>query len=382
MTKIHERELPVDASATSSPKTPPISVMVVDDSAVIRGMIIRILTAHPDIEVVASMSNGEQAVRRMNRAPTDVVVLDIEMPVMDGLTALPLLLKASPNTKIIMASALTQPNARVSLQALREGAADYIPKPSTGVNLSAEGFKRELVEKVKALGRAGKAASTGRIAERESDPVSPALGGVETVQLRKAPMVRPRVLAVGSSTGGPNALFKFLSELDTSINVPIFVTQHMPPTFTGILAENLSESTQWQCQEAKHGEIVNRGKIYLAPGDYHMTVGTNGDNITIRLNQGPKENFCRPAVDPMLRSISEVYGSKILTAILTGMGADGRDGCKKIAQSGGTVIAQDKESSVVWGMPGAVAKDGLCSALLPPKELADFVNRCFQETSA
>jgi len=372
------------SSATTSPSAKtgqlrPIRVMVVDDSAVIRGMTSRILEPHSDISVVATVSNGEQAVRRVAKKDIDVVILDVEMPVMDGLTALPLMLKEDPDLKIIMASALTQPNARVSMKALREGAADYIPKPSTGVNLSAEDFKRDLVEKVKVLGQAGRERPVPVGTPTTSRGAIPQSKEPGVVTLRKASMKRPSALAVGSSTGGPNALFRFFSALDKkSINVPIFLTQHMPPTFTGILAENLTGSTGWKVHEAKDRQVIVPGEVFLAPGDRHLTLISSKSTVSVELNDGAKENFCRPAVDPMLRSILKVYGGNVLTTILTGMGADGLAGCKQVVEMGGTVIAQDQDSSVVWGMPGAVAKNGVCSELLPPEGLAGFINRYFR----
>lgn len=366
----------------TSEERSPIRVMVVDDSAVIRGLTIRILSEHPDIEVVASVGNGKQALNRMQNEKIDVVLLDIEMPIMDGLTALPLMLKANPDVKVIMASSLTQPNARVSLAALRAGAADYVPKPSTTVKLSADSFKVELVQKIRALGRKNVPSSPVKAGVANAKGASPRKAENGAISLRSPSVERPRALAVGSSTGGPNALFSFLSGLDPKIGVPIFVTQHMPPTFTKILAEHLTESTHWTCHEAKQNQIVKPGEIYLAPGDFHMTIARAGQGIEILLESGPKENFCRPAVDPMLRSIIEVYGRAVITTILTGMGGDGLSGCEKLVAAGGTVVAQDEATSVVWGMPGAVAREGLCSAVLPLEQLAGYVNRRIRGTDS
>ncbi|MHA1563748.1 MAG: protein-glutamate methylesterase/protein-glutamine glutaminase [Alphaproteobacteria bacterium] len=349
-------------------------VMVVDDSAVIRGQLVRALDSDPAIDVVASVANGELAVKKISETEVDVVVLDIEMPVMDGLTALPLLLKAKPRTKIIMASTLTLLNARVSLEALAKGASDYIAKPTTtGALITAADFKRDLVEKVKALAK-GKGIA-GRLAATQK--AKPSLYK-KAITLRAPGKTRPEALAVGSSTGGPQALLKLFGALKTSVKVPIFIAQHMPATFTTILAEHLGRASGMTAAEGVDGEVVVGGRIYLAPGDFHMSVEKIGMKRVIRLSKGEKENFCRPSVDPMLRGVVSSYGANVLTVILTGMGHDGRDGCKAVVEAGGTVVAQDEASSVVWGMPGAVATGGLCSVVLPVDAIASHVGKFLQ----
>lgn len=380
----------------------PIRVMVVDDSAVIRGLITRMLEADPEVSVIASVSNGQLAVNQLTRnsGEIDVVILDIEMPVMDGLTALPLLLKADNNVKVIMASTLTKRNAEISLKALSLGATDYVPKPSTARELSGEDdFRRDLLHKVKSLGIIRRQGTGGQPIIKRPAPATPAakpgapasgaapvrdqdawrLNRGGEIQLRHAGTVKPDILAVGSSTGGPQALFEFLKGLSKNINLPIVITQHMPATFTAILAEHITRMTGWPCSEAKDGDVIETGKILLAPGDYHMIVSLNGPQRVVKLTQDPPENFCRPAVDPMLRSVVKVYGPRVFTVILTGMGNDGARGAIQVAEAGGTVIAQDEATSVVWGMPGAAAAAGVCSAILPISELAgyvmNFVNR-------
>lgn len=343
--------------------------MVVDDSAVIRGLTIRALNEDLAIRVVASLSNGKLAVAKLESEPVDVVVLDIEMPVMDGLTALPLIMKAQPNVRVVMSSTLTQRNAEISFKALRAGAADYIPKPSAVTGMSSADFKRELIAKVKSLSRAHTTASP----RTKSVPPTPT-----AISFQQPSQFRPKVLVVGSSTGGPEALFAFFNKLDRAINVPVLVTQHMPPTFTRILAEHITKSTHWPCHEGASGEALQAGVVYLAPGDHHMLIEMKDGMPYIALNQGAPENFCRPAVDPMLRSTVEVFGGRVIATILTGMGADGMKGCQAIVESGGTVIAQDEDSSVVWGMPGAVARAGLCSAVMPLDKISDYVNQRFK----
>ncbi|WP_373297904.1 protein-glutamate methylesterase/protein-glutamine glutaminase [Thalassobaculum fulvum] len=373
----------------------PYRVMLVDDSAVIRGLFARTLESDPEIEIVASVSDGQMAVSTLekNLGKIEVIVLDIEMPRMDGLTALPKLIEADRDIAVVMASTLTERNADISLRALALGAKDYIPKPSSTRELSgADAFKRELTAKVKAFGnnrrtrrgerlpgkrlfsaerRAAPAASAAPIAARTAAPA--AAGGA--IALRPAGRELPQVIAVGSSTGGPQALFKFLGDLPKTLRLPILLTQHMPPTFTTILAEHIKRSTGWECVEATDGMPVVPGRVHLARGDHHMRVTGTPASAVIKLDQGPPENFCRPAVDPMLRSIVEVWGGRALAVILTGMGHDGQKGCSGLVEAGGTVVAQDEATSVVWGMPGAVARAGLCTAVLPLGDIAAWVQK-------
>ncbi len=374
------------SSLTSAkPATPdPVRVMVVDDSAVIRGLLTRALEGDADIRVVTSVGDGQMAVNSLQRNSIDVIVLDIEMPVMDGLTAIPKLLAVAPQVKIIMASTLTLRGADVSLRCLSAGAADYIPKPTSTREIGgAEDFKRELVSKVKALGAAARRA--GSRSRGEIRPLSPAYVPLSLkreqapITTRPAPMgmqVKPDVIAIGSSTGGPQALFEVLSHMKGAVTQPILITQHMPATFTTILAEHITRQCGIDAKEAKDGEPVVQGRCYIAPGDFHMLVAQRGGTNVISLTKDPPENFCRPAVDPMMRSILKAYGGrKILACILTGMGQDGLKGCTEVVNGGGTLIGQDEASSVVWGMPGAVAQAGICSAILPLKEIGPYIRK-------
>jgi two-component system chemotaxis response regulator CheB len=345
--------------------------MIVDDSAVIRGILARTLESELGISVVTTASNGEQAVRLLAQTPVDVIVLDIEMPVLDGLGALPRLLAIDRNLKIVMASTLTQRNAEISLKALELGAADYIPKPTATREISSgDDFKRELVAKVRSLGAAYRRAA-GFPAWNGGSSASVLPPKTTAFALRPGRVRSIDALAIGSSTGGPQALLKFFKSLKI-LNKPILLTQHMPPTFTAILADNIARSSGRACAEAKDGESVLPGRVYVAPGNFHMTVARDGNDTRIQLNQDAPENFCRPSVDPMLRSMVKVWGGSLLTVILTGMGQDGLKGCRAVVEAGGTVIAQDEATSVVWGMPGAVANDGLCTAVKPVDELAAY----------
>ena len=355
-------------------------IMLVDDSAVIRGLFRRTLDPDPEIDIVASVANGQQAIDALRRQSIEVIVLDIEMPVMDGLTALPQLLKIDPDVKIVMASTLTQQNAETSMKALSLGATDYIPKPTARHEIhSAEAFKRELLEKVKTLGfqrrkRGGrKQPSVGaRPAARAKAPAAEQSKSLyeESITLRKPSVIVPQILCIGSSTGGPPALMNILTRLKGDLEIPILITQHMPKTFTAILAQHIGKISGCPCAEGVDGETIERGRIYIAPGAMHMVVDTDSGRNIIRIEDGPPENFCKPAVDPMLRSVAKVYGPKALVAILTGMGHDGLAGARTIIDAGGTLLAQDEDTSVVWGMPGSVATAGLCSAVVPLNEIA------------
>ncbi len=370
--------------------------MVVDDSAVIRGLITRALEADTAIQVVATVGNGQLAVGQLGRTDVDVIVLDIEMPVMDGLTAIPKLLEVAPDVKIIMASTLTQRHAHSSIEAMNKGASDYIPKPSsTGEIHGSADFKRELIEKVKALGRARRdkrdrnraagqpetrpqptattraATAAGAAAGAVTQAARSSLLSPQTpIALRAPGRTPPQIVAIGSSTGGPQALFAVLGALPAAMKLPIVITQHMPATFTTILAEHIQRTAKRPCAEGVDGETVEAGRIYLAPGDNHMKIESKGPQKIVRITKEPPENFCRPAVDPMFRSVATAYGAAVLGVVLTGMGADGAKGGKVMVDAGGTVIAQDEATSVVWGMPGATAMSGVCAAVLPLDRIA------------
>ena len=339
-----------------------VRVMICDDSAVIRAAITRMLETEPGVRVVARVANGRQALDELNRQPIDVAVLDIEMPEMDGMQALPLLLRADPGLRVVMASTLTTRGADIALRALRLGAADYIPKPTTAA-INDNSFRRDLVAKITGLARLRRrAAAPTATAPTATTPAA--------LQLRPASRIAPRLLAVGSSTGGPQALFTFVHGLGPSLPVPVVLTQHMPPAFTPMLAEHLGKLGGTPCAEARDGEMLEAGRLYLAPGDRHLLVEAAGSRLLARLSDGPAENFCRPSVDPMLRSAVAACGAAVLMVMLTGMGHDGLAGTREVIAAGGTALAQDEATSVVWGMPGAIAQAGLCHKILPLPLLA------------
>src|SRR3981081_499370 len=356
------------ALASSSTPTPmrqePLRVMVVDDSVVIRGLISRWIGSEPDMVVAASLRTGLDAVNQIERVNPDVAVLDIEMPDLDGIAALPLLLAKKRNLIIIMASTLTRRNAEVSFKALSLGASDYIPKPeSTREASAAETFHHDLIQKIRSLGakvrRAIPAAPSPPLPRLPGPRVEPAPrlasvpAPVAQQQLMRRPfsIQAPRALLIGSSTGGPQALMALVTELGPVIGrFPVLITQHMPPTFTTILAEHLARSSHRPALEAVDGEIIKAGRIYLAPGGRHMRVVRHGADAAIVLDDGPPVNFCKPAVDPLFASAIDVWQAGVLALVLTGMGSDGMRGGKEIVAAGGSVIAQDEATRGVGGI--------------------------------
>lgn len=360
------------ASAAAAPPLHCTRVMVVDDSAVVRGFIVRILESDPTIEIVATCSNGEAAVHQIARTKPDVVILDIEMPVMDGLTALPKMLAADPDAKIIMASTLTQKNAEISLEALARGASDYIPKPVARQLNGNDDFRRHLLEKIAALGqrrkRLGAAAAPAFVMRKAGSPAP---------VLRNVLVREPKIIAIGSSTGGPQALLTLLKALPADCSAPIVIAQHMPATFTTVLAQHIGRASGRPSREAVQGEAILPGHVYLAPGDFHFEVVRDGAGLKAMLSKAPPENFCRPSVNPLFRSVARAVGGQAVIVMLTGMGNDGLDGTREIASAGGAVIAQDEPTSVVWGMPGAIANAGLCSGVLPLSGIAPHLATLF-----
>jgi two-component system, chemotaxis family, protein-glutamate methylesterase/glutaminase len=367
--------------------------MVVDDSVVIRGLISRWVSSEPDMVVAASLRTGLEAVNQLERINPDVAVLDIEMPELDGISALPRLLAKKRNLVIIMASTLTRRNAEISFKALSLGASDYIPKPETTREpQAADIFRHDLIQKIRHLGaRARRSApaiaspplapSHAPVHDRQRDvlarPAQHGAGQAALVRRSFSPHA-PRVLVIGSSTGGPQALMSLTTELGPVIDrFPVLITQHMPPTFTTILAEHLARSSKRPAHEAIDGETIKPGTIYLAPGGRHMRVMRHGVDAAIALDDGPPVNFCKPAVDPLFTSAIDIWQGGVLAVVLTGMGSDGMRGGKEIVAAGGSVIAQDEATSVVWGMPGAAANAGICAAVLPLNQIAPKLVRLF-----
>jgi two-component system chemotaxis response regulator CheB len=386
------------AAISASRVEQPIRVMVVDDAVVVRSLLARWVDAEPDMQAVASLRTGREAVARIDHGDVDVVILDIDMPELDGISALPLLLQKKRDLVVIMVSTLTRRSAEISLRALALGAADYIPKPeTTRETTTSQSFRREFIEKIRTLGRNRSALRArlhapvpGEIAPPVKAPPAPrgrknelfvAESGAApgAVQLRPFARIVPRALVIGSSTGGPQALSVVVEKLPAAIDrAPVLITQHMPPTFTTVLAEHLSRIGGRGAHEAEHDEPVLAGGIYVAPGGRHMRVVRGPDGaVKIAIGDDPPINFCKPAVDALFTSAAAVWGSASLALVLTGMGADGTRGAADIVAAGGSVIAQDEASSVVWGMPRSVAQAGLCSAVLPLTGIAAKIIRLF-----
>lgn len=359
--------------------------MVVDDLAVARGFLRRWIEAEPGIEIVAALRTGREAIDHFERADPDVVVLDIAMPDMDGITALPHLLAKKPGLAVIIASTLTRRNAEVTLKALSLGALDCVQKPDAQGAMSNDAYRHCLISRICELGkrtrqrvRTPDRLRAPPLLRRRFNPVGSANTQPPAISLRPMPITVPRVLVIGASTGGPQALTELCGRLGSVIDsAPVLVTQHMPPTFTTILAEHLARATGRPAREAIDGEPIRAGHIYVAPGNRHLRIArANGEPVAILDNSSPV-NFCKPAVDVMFSSAAEVWGGWVLGVVLTGMGSDGLNGAADIVNSGGAIFAQDEATSVVWGMPGSVAEAGLCSKVLPITEIAPTLSRLF-----
>ena len=372
----------------------PIRVMVVDDAVVVRSLLARWIDAEPDMQITAALRTGREAVARIEHIDADVVVLDIDMPELDGISALPLLLQKKRGLVVIMVSTLTRRSAEISLRALALGAADYIPKPQGARDATTSiPFRSELIEKIRTLGRRAAAPRVTARAKLPGRTVPPEGDGVGVphaprslrpaeesgvMQLRPFSAAAPRVLLIGASTGGPQALTALIERLPAAIDrAPVLIAQHMPATFTTVLAEHLSRVGGRGAHEAEHGEPVLAGGIYVAPGGRHMRVVRGSDGVKIALGDDPPINFCKPAVDALFSSAAAVWGAGTLALVLTGMGADGARGSADIVAAGGSIMAQDEATSVVWGMPRAVAQAGLCAAVLPLEKMAPKIIRLF-----
>lgn len=401
------------------PAHPPVRVFVVDDSAVVRKVVTGVLAAEPGVEVVGEASNGRLALERIPEARPDLVTLDVEMPEMDGLATLRELRRIVPGVRVIMFSTLTERGASTTLDALLLGANDYVTKPAgvRNVDEAREQIRRQMVPKVHALcprgrstvvpafepataapftsaeptmpaapaprpvaarptvppapvarrDRAGAPSTSRRTAGAPATAKAPAAAGnVRRPDGARAPRAgRIDVVCIGVSTGGPNALATVLPVLPSGFPVPVLIVQHMPPVFTRQLATRLTQQCRVPVHEAQDGDVLTPGAVWLAQGGHHLVVRRNGNGPVLETNDDPPENSCRPAADVLFRSVADTFGANVLCVVMTGMGQDGLRGAEVIAAAGGRVLAQDEESSVVWGMPGAVARAGLAERVLP-----------------
>lgn len=357
-----------------------IRVLVVDDSVVIRRLVTQALEEDAEIAVVGTAANGSIALQRIPQCNPDLLTLDIEMPVMDGLETLRRLRRVYPQVRVIMFSTLTERGAAVTLEALTLGASDYVTKASNEGSLdrSLARLREDLIPKIKQffiLPGQSRAAATPELAQfHAASPLWPSKPAAQSA------MTRPRVVAIGVSTGGPAALGAILPQLPAGFPLPILIVQHMPPLFTRFLAERLCSSCPLSVKEAGEGDLVAPGHILIAPGDFHMKVIGNGSGARVHLDQLPPQNSCRPAVDALFSSIGQAYGGAVVGVILTGMGQDGLRGVEILKAQGAAILAQDEASSVVWGMPGAVANAGLADCILPLDKIVPEILRRVNRT--
>lgn len=349
-----------------------VRVLVVDDSVLIRRLMTDVLYDDKELVIAGTADNGKIALAMITQVNPDVVTMDVEMPEMNGLDALREIRKTHPKLPVIMVSSYTDKGAAETIDALTLGANDYVQKPSKmgSLDMALEHMKEQLLPKIKALcGLSGTQTNTARRTFATASTNPPRKFSTPII---KKPV---QIVVIGISTGGPNALSEMIPQFPANFPIPILIVQHMPPTFTKLLAERLAARSALKVTEAINGELIQSGHIYIAPGDYHMTILREGVQFRIKTNQNPPENSCRPSVDVLFRSAAEVYGQPVLSIVMTGMGQDGLRGAEKIKEFGGQVLAQDENSSVVWGMPGFVANSGLADKVVPLGELAGEITR-------
>ncbi|NHC35723.1 protein-glutamate methylesterase/protein-glutamine glutaminase [Scytonema millei] len=357
---------------------PKIRVLVVDDAVVVRNRLSKLLAEDPELEVVGVAANGRIALAKIAQLNPDVAILDVEMPEMDGLATLAAIRQTYPYIAVIMFSTFTRAGAIATLDALSLGASDYATKPSHLGNIEAirQHVFNDLVPKIKLFGTKQVKSQTSRGAQLCA-PTNFRLPtpefGIPNSEFRILPT--PKIVAIGVSTGGPNALAILLSQLPADFPVPIAIVQHMPPMFTQMLAERLAAKSRLKVAEAVSGSVLEPGQVWIAPGDFHLSVQRDGKVVRLVTHQAPPENSCRPSVDVLFSSVAEVFGASAIAIVLTGMGQDGLRGCQQLREAGGRVLVQDEASSVVWGMPGFVANAGLADRVLPIDQMADEMSR-------
>ncbi len=348
----------------------PVRVLVVDDSVVVRRIVADALAASPGIEVVGTAANGKIALAKLDQVSPDLVTLDVEMPEMDGLETLAEIRRRRPRLPVVMFSTRTERGAAITIDALSRGASDYVTKPANvgGVTAAIEAVREELVPKIMLL--CPRMSPT--VAARADARPRAAIGAAAP---RRAVTIPPRILAIGASTGGPNALTEVLQGLAPDLGVPVVIVQHMPPLFTALLAERLTKVSALSVSEGVSGARLEPGHVWVAPGSHHMAVERHGEDVRLRIHDGPPENSCRPAVDVLFRSVAAAYSGAALAVVLTGMGEDGLRGARELHTAGAHLLAQDEATSVVWGMPGAVARAGIVDRILPLGAIAGEITR-------
>lgn len=344
-----------------------VRVMLCDDSALMRRLIRTAIDSEASLSVVCEAKDGQDALDKLGEAKPDIIVMDIEMPVMDGVQAVREIRRINRNVPIVMFSSLTSRGAQASFDAIAAGASDFSPKPSGAghIDQAMDSLKGDLLPKLMfwATRRRIQSGFQGRINRIPAQPESP-----QRSQNKSREKVG--IVAIGVSTGGPQALAKVFSALPHDLPVPVVVAQHMPPVFTGLLAQRLAEQTGHNVREASGGETLDAGHVLIAPGDHHMTVARDGNRFVAKLDRGPPVNSCRPSIDPLFRSVAEFYGRHALGVVLTGMGQDGLRGAMRLHECGARILAQDEATSVVWGMPGEIAKHGLADRVVAIDRIA------------
>jgi two-component system, chemotaxis family, protein-glutamate methylesterase/glutaminase len=343
---------------------PKIRVLIVDDSVVVRSRVSKVLADDPDLEVVGVAANGQIALAKIPQVNPDAIVLDVEMPEMNGLETLAAIRRSYPRLPVIMFSTFTRTGATATLDALALGANDYATKPSNlgSVEAANQHICTDLIPKIKLFGL--------QTATRSNFPVS--------VPKTIAPPKRSQgidAIAIGVSTGGPNALAELLPQLPADLSVPLLIVQHMPPLFTKLMAERLASKCKIRVEEAVAGVAIEPGQAWIAPGNFHLVVKRERNIVRLAIHQAPPENSCRPSVDVLFASLAQVYQNRAMAIVLTGMGQDGLRGCQYIREAGGQILVQDKDSSVVWGMPGAIVDAGLADGVFPLHQMADEIIR-------
>ena len=352
----------------------PLRVFVVDDSLVVRKIVCDTLAEDPALVIAGSAGDGRAALAKLPLMNADLVTLDIEMEGMSGLETLAGIRKIYPTLPVIMFSTLTERGASATLEALSLGASDYATKPdhATSPAEARENIRAELIPKIKSLRRVG---GERRVAPRASAPILPP-------KIVRPNRRRIEIVAIGTSTGGPRALSEVLPSIPQDFPVPIVIVQHMPPVFTRQLAERLSSRSAITISEASEGVALASGQAWIAPGNFHMTVGRSEDRYLLHLNQGPQENSRWPSVDVLFRSVAQVYGPGALAVVMTGMGSDGAKGSEQIRNAGGEVVVQGEATSVVWGMPGFIYAAGNADGIYPLSLLEREVTRRVVESRA
>lgn len=338
-----------------------LKVLVVDDSFLMRRIISDIVNSDPQLEVVGKAKNGEEALKMLSAFNPDVVTLDINLPERDGIDVLSDIMRIKP-TKVIMLSAYTRVGASATIRALELGAVDFIAKPSGEISLGLEKLRSEIIDKIKLAGNVNSDKYFSGFKTGRSAPVETEAGeGVK------------RLVIIGASTGGPKAILSLMKEIPGDIEAAFIIVQHMPKGFTLSFAERISWDAGVKAKEAEDGDIICSGKVFVAPAGTHLVLRKDNGQVRIKLTDDPLVNFVKPAIDVTMSSAVEIYGKEIIGVVLTGMGRDGLEGARKIKEAGGKVFVQDEESSVVWGMPGAVSKAGLSDLVLPLSQIAGML---------